>query len=82
MPDTLKMRIIKRQRVELAEEMLSINALAGRWHCHKCTIEKLIKLHADTGGARGLLSIGSGRRRRIPARAANKYAASDDFLRT
>jgi len=81
MTDTIELRITNARRVVMAEEMLSIGALAERWTCHKSTIERLIKLHRDTAGRRGLLSVGAGRRTRIPARAANRYAASDEFMR-
>ncbi len=82
MPSALEMRVVQRQRVELAEEMLSINALAERWHCHRRSVERAIQRHRDTAGKFGLASVGAGRRLRVPARAANRYAASDDFLRS
>ena len=82
MLETLEMRVVKRQRVELAEEMLSVGALAERWHCHRNTVLAAIKRCRDTGGKAGLPSVGAGRRLRVSARAANRYAASDDFLRT
>lgn len=77
----LELRVVRRQQVELAEEMLSVSALADRWHCHSNTVLAAIKRYRESGGTRGLFSIGAGRRLRIPARAANRYAASDDFLR-
>ena len=77
----LELRVIKRQQVELAEEMLSVSALADRWHCHSNTVLLAIKRFRESGGSKGLMSVGSGRRLRVPARAANRYAASDDFLR-
>jgi hypothetical protein len=81
MSNDLELRVIKRQQVELAEEMLSVSALSERWHCHSNTVLAAIKRYRESGGARGLLSVGAGRRLRVPARAANRYAASDDFLR-
>lgn len=77
----LELRVIKRQQVEMAEEMLSVSALAERWHCHANTVLAAIKRFRESGGARGLQAVGAGRRLRVPARAANRYAASDDFLR-
>jgi len=81
-PETLEMRVVKRQQVELAEELLSVGALAERWHCHRNTVLLVIKRYRESGGKLGLLSIGAGRRTRVPARAANRYASGDDFLRT
>jgi len=82
MAETLELRVTEARRVVMAEEMLSVSALAERWSCSPRTIERLIKLHRDSGGRRGLFSIGAGKRLRIPARSANRYAASDEFLRT
>ena len=82
MTETLELRVTQARLIVMAEEMLSIGSLADRWSCHKSTIERLIKLYRDTGGKRGLFSVGAGRRTRVPAKSANRYAASDDFMRS
>ncbi len=78
----VEVRVVKGVRAVLVEEMISMQALSERWHCSKRSIERVVKRYRESGGKRGLLSVGVGRRTRIPARAANRYAKGDDFLRT
>ncbi len=78
----VEVRVVKGIRAVLVEEMISMVDLSERWHCHPNTVRLAVKRYRETGGKRGLFSVGSGRRTRVPAKAANRYAKSDDFLRT
>ena len=80
--ETLELRVTTARQIVMAEEMLSIKALAERRHCSPRTVERIVKRYRDTGGKSGLAHVGVEKRLRIPAKAANRYAASDDFLRS
>ena len=80
--ETLEMRVAQSRSLVMAEEMLSMDALATRWHCSKRSIERVVRRYRESGGKCGLFSVGVGRRIRVPAKTANRYAQSDDFLRT
>lgn len=79
---TLEMRVTEARQIVMAEEMLSVGALAERWHCHSNTILLACKRYRESAGRIGLAHVGAGRRLRIPAKAANRYAESADFLRS